>query len=67
MICPGLHSLFGGFTVELVDNSRYQDRIGFQVSGTDERFRMVRMSVSGAGIFGSVQAFLRWPPIAQAP
>ena len=22
MICPGLHSLFGGFAVELVDNSR---------------------------------------------
>jgi acyl dehydratase len=66
MICPGLHSLFGGFAVELVDNPRYQDRIGFQVSGTDERFRMIRMSVTGAGICGSVQAFLRWPPIAQA-
>jgi len=66
MICPGLHSLFGGFAVDLVENSSYQDRIGFRVSGIDERFRMVRMSVSGAGIYGSVQAFLRWPPIAQA-
>ena len=66
MICPGLHSLFGGVVVDLVDNSRNQERIGFQVIGTDERFRMVRMSVSGAGISGSVQAFLRWPPIAQA-
>ena len=66
MICPGLHSLFGGFAIELVDNSHNQDCIGFQVSGTDERFRMVRMSVSGGGIAGSVQAFLRWPPIAQA-
>ena len=67
MICPGLHSLFGGFAVELVDNSRHQDRIGFQVSATDERFRMVRMNISGTGIVGSVQAFVRWPPIAQAP
>jgi acyl dehydratase/NADP-dependent 3-hydroxy acid dehydrogenase YdfG len=66
MICPGLHSLFGGFAVELVDNSRNEDCIRFQVSAMDERFRMVRMSVSGAGIFGSVQAFLRLPPIAQA-
>ena len=66
MTCPGLHSLFGGFAVELVDDSRTQNRIRFQVSATDERFRMVRMSVSGAGIFGSVQAFLRLPPIAQA-
>jgi NAD(P)-dependent dehydrogenase (short-subunit alcohol dehydrogenase family)/acyl dehydratase len=66
MICPGLHSLFGGFAVELVDDSRNQDCIRFDVSATDERFRMVRMSVCGAGICGSVQAFLRWPPIAQA-
>ena len=67
MICPGVHSLFAGFAVELAGKSRYQDQIAFQVSSTDERFRMVRMSVSGAGIFGSVQAFMRWPPIAQAP
>lgn len=67
MICPGLHSLFAGFAVELVDNSHEQDRIGFQVSGTDDRFRMVRMRVSGAGVRGTVQALLRWPPISQAP
>jgi acyl dehydratase len=66
MICPGRHSLFGGFAVELVDDLRNRDCIKFQVSATDERFRMVRMTVSGAGICGSVQAFLRWPPIAQA-
>ena len=67
MVCPGLHSLFGGFAIELVDRSRHQDRIGFQVNGTDERFRMVRMNISGAGIGGSLQAFLRWPPIVQPP
>ena len=67
MICPGLHSLFGGFAAELVDNSWDRDRIRFQVSATDERFRMVRMNISGMGIVGSVQAFVRWPPIAQAP
>ena len=66
MICPGLHSLFGGFAVELVDNLRNQDRVGFQVSGTDDRFGMVRMRISGAGIRGSVQALLRSPPISQA-
>ena len=66
MICPGLHSLFGGFAVQLVDDPHNQNGIRFQVSGMDERFRMVRMNVSGAGICGSVQAFLRWPPIAQA-
>ena len=67
MICPGLHSLFGGFAIEFVDNSRDQCCVGFKVSGTDDRFRMVRMTISGAGIRGSVQALLRWPPISQAP
>jgi hypothetical protein len=67
MICPGLHSLFGGFTVELVNDLSLEGRIGFQVSLTDERYRMVRMNISGAGISGSLQAFVRWPPIAQAP
>jgi acyl dehydratase len=66
MICPGLHSLFAGFTLELVNSSPHQEGIGFQVSEIDERFRMVRMNVSGAGIHGVVQTFLRWPPVAQA-
>ena len=67
MICPGLHSLFGGFAVELIDDLRHQDSLGFQVSAADERFRMVRMNIYGRGIGGSLQAFVRWPPIAQAP
>jgi acyl dehydratase/NAD(P)-dependent dehydrogenase (short-subunit alcohol dehydrogenase family) len=67
MICPGLHSLFGGFSVEFVNDLSLRERIGFQVSVADERYRMVRMNISGAGISGSLQAFLRWPPIAQAP
>jgi acyl dehydratase len=65
MICPGLYSLFGGFLVNLIDHPRNQDRIGFEVTESDERFRMVRMNISGAGICGSVQAFLRYPPITQ--
>jgi hypothetical protein len=66
MICPGLHSLFAAFSVEVIDHPLNRDGIGFRVSTADERFRMVRMNVSGAGISGLVQAFLRWPPIAQA-
>jgi len=66
MICPGLHSIFAGFAIDLIETPRHQDDLWFSVSGTDERFRMVRMMVSGAGISGSVQAFLRWPPVEQA-
>jgi NAD(P)-dependent dehydrogenase (short-subunit alcohol dehydrogenase family) len=66
MICPGLHSIFAAFAIDLIETPRHQDSLWFSVSGTDERFRMVRMIVSGAGVSGSVQAFLRWPPVLQA-
>jgi len=66
MVCPGMYSLFAAFAIDLVENSNHKDAVGFSVSETDERFRMIRMNVSGAGIRGSVQAFLRWPPIGQA-
>ncbi len=66
MICPGLHSIFAAFEIDLLETPHDQDRLGFSVSGADERFRMVRMTVSGAGVSGSVQAFLRWPPVVQA-
>ncbi len=66
MICPGLHSIFAAFAIDLIETPRHRDGLWFSVSGTDERFRMVRMMVSGAGISGSVQAFLRWPPVVQA-
>ena len=66
MVCPGMYSLFAAFAIDLVENSNHKDAVGFSVSETDERFRMIRMNVSGAGMRGSVQAFLRWPPIGQA-
>lgn len=66
MICPGLHSIFAAFAIDFVDTPRVKARLWFGVSGTDERFRIVRMTVRGAGVNGSVQAFLRWPPVAQA-
>jgi acyl dehydratase/NAD(P)-dependent dehydrogenase (short-subunit alcohol dehydrogenase family) len=66
MICPGLHSIFAGFAINLIETPQREDGLWFRVSGTDERFRMIRMAVNGAGIDGSVQAFLRWPPVVQA-
>jgi len=66
MICPGLHSIFAAFAIDLIEAPRHHDGLWFRVSGTDERFRMVRMTVSGAGVSGSVQAFLRSPPVVQA-
>jgi NAD(P)-dependent dehydrogenase (short-subunit alcohol dehydrogenase family) len=66
MVCPGLHSIFAAFAIEFTDVPGADSRLRFSVSGTDERFRMVRLAVCGAGIEGTVQAFLRWPPVVQA-
>jgi NAD(P)-dependent dehydrogenase (short-subunit alcohol dehydrogenase family) len=66
MICPGLHSIFAAFAIDLIETPQREGGLWFSVNGTDERFRMIRMTVNGAGIDGSVQALLRWPPVAQA-
>ncbi len=66
MVCPGRHSLFAAFAVEFVDTPRARDIVSFHVRETDDRFRIVRMSVIGAGLRGTVQAFMRWPSVAQA-
>lgn len=65
MECPGLHSLFSAFSVRLTENPVVRTGIGFRVSYTDDRFRIVRMAVAGPGIRGEVQAFLRPPAVAQ--
>jgi acyl dehydratase/NAD(P)-dependent dehydrogenase (short-subunit alcohol dehydrogenase family) len=66
MICPGLHSIFAAFAIDLIETPQREGGLWFSVIGIDERFRMIRMAVNGAGIDGSVQAFLRWPPVVQA-
>jgi acyl dehydratase/NAD(P)-dependent dehydrogenase (short-subunit alcohol dehydrogenase family) len=65
MICPGLHSIFSSLSVELVDDLAYEDGLGFRVCKVHDKIRMVRMDVSGSGVRGSVQAFMRQPPVAQ--
>jgi acyl dehydratase len=68
MVCPGLHSMYSGLTVEACDEPEPQDdHLGFRVAGTDPRFRMVRMSVAGGGWVGVVESFARLPPVPQAP
>lgn len=63
MECPGLHSLFSGFSVELKDDA--ENSITYRVATADERFRLLNIEVAGLGIQGSVEAFARHPPIPQ--
>jgi acyl dehydratase len=59
MVCPGLNSMFAAFSVRL-DAPQAHDQLRFCVAGR-RRFRMVRISVAGAGISGTVQAFACLP------
>lgn len=66
MVCPGLHSIFGGLTLNFSDGAEDDDALGFRVTATDPRFRVVRQAIAGGGLFGTVESFARLPPIAQA-
>jgi hypothetical protein len=64
MECPGLHSIFIGFVVNLTaDDSK--DGIDYSVLSTDDRFQRIKLSVAGAGLRGVVDAAVRTPPVLQ--
>ena len=64
MVCPGLHSIFRGFSV-----TRGGEAVGpalqYRVLRDDERFNLVTMRVAGAALSGDVEAFRRAPPTEQ--
>jgi len=66
MVCPGLHSIFAGLTVDLVESQSQRPGIGFEVTKVHQQARMIGMNVGGGGISGAVTAFMRWPPV-EAP
>src|SRR5262249_51795780 len=66
MICPGLHSIFAGLSVETYAESQTPDTLAFRVTETDPRFRMVLHEIAGGGLAGTLQTFARMPPVSQA-
>ena len=66
MVCPGLHSIYGGLTMDACDEPVAEDRLGFRVVATQPRFRSVRMAVAGGGLVGTVESYARTPPAPQA-
>lgn len=59
MTCPGLHSILAAVELDLRPNVTEHTPLSFRTSKLDERFRLVRMEVSGPGIGGLVEAFIR--------
>jgi acyl dehydratase/NAD(P)-dependent dehydrogenase (short-subunit alcohol dehydrogenase family) len=64
MECPGLHSLFSSFAIELLPENT-PPSLNYKVASVDDRFRLLKIDVHGLGVRGSVEAFARHPPISQ--
>jgi hypothetical protein len=63
MVVPGLHSLFGALEVSFTDQE--PGPLRFAVASLDERFRLLRIAVSGSGLQGFLTANARHPPVSQ--
>jgi NAD(P)-dependent dehydrogenase (short-subunit alcohol dehydrogenase family)/acyl dehydratase len=67
MICPGLHSIFIGFSVDLMQPTAGRAGVGFKVTLAHPRVRMINIDVAGRRIAGKVSAFMVGPPVAAPP
>ena len=64
MICPGLHSILKNCSLDFAEIEG-GEVLRYATLEVNERFRVVRVSISGPGIAGEVAAYGRLPPIAQ--
>lgn len=64
MQCPGLHSLFSGFDVSFA-SERTTEPTRYRVVRADGRISLLTLSVEGGGMRGTVNAFMRPPPVPQ--
>jgi acyl dehydratase len=65
MVCPGLHSVFGSISLAFGTSGDQGGGLRYEVAEADERFRLLRILVSGAGTAGTIEAFMRSAPIQQ--
>lgn len=69
MECPGLHSIYSELKLQRhAENAlKLQSEMEYSIKRADQRFRSVRIAVSGGTLHGTLGAFFRAPPVAQAP
>ncbi len=65
MRAPGLHSIFSDLRLAFDNAAAPADTVRYKVSSVDDVFRMATLSVEGAGICGTIEAFVRIPPVTQ--
>lgn len=68
MLAPGLHSMFSKLDLIITPAPASDSRaaLHYAVASLDPRFRKSRIAVSGAAISGTLEAFVRVPPVQQA-
>jgi acyl dehydratase len=69
MEAPGLHSMFSKLDVRIVTPSRVNSSraaLHYLVIARDERFRKIVVALNGLGLTGTLEAFVRFPPVDQA-
>ncbi len=65
MVCPGLHSIYGGLSINICADTDPEDSLAFRVIRTDSLFRSVDQEIVGGGITGTLRSFARKPPVEQ--
>jgi hypothetical protein len=63
MVCPGLHSMYGGFTLHGAEPAAAT--LHYRVDATNAQLGSVRLQVQGSGVFGRIESFFRTPPVQQ--
>jgi acyl dehydratase/NADP-dependent 3-hydroxy acid dehydrogenase YdfG len=64
MKCPGLHSIFSGFSVTM-EGEDGDTSLTYAVENSNADLGVVRLSLSGSGISGALEAFVRGVPREQ--
>lgn len=67
MAAPGLHSIFSGLAVTFETDPAPDVSLRYAVQRADERFRLVATNVAGPGFSGTINAFVRFPPVEPPP
>lgn len=66
MRCPGLNSIFSSLYLEFSQDGKFMEEINFSVFKFHDVFKRVTIDVSGKGVSGQINAFLRPEPCKQA-
>lgn len=63
--CPGLHSIFSELELRFMPEKDAAGPLHYHVQRFDQRFAALTLGLSGAGVIGTIKAFMRPLPQAQ--